>query len=333
LRISLRQVAERAGVSGATVSRVLNDVDVSITPETRERVKGIAAEMGYHPNRMARALATGRTQAVALWTVNFRSPYYTKLMYYNRREAQDHGYDLMISGAAVHPDGSLNTTNLMNWPVDGIIAVDIPRGNIDLLKHSLYSGKPFVGMGGYVTEAADYVLTDFRRRAMEAVLHLHAVGCRRIAFLVPDWFEWFRESDDARLFGYESAVQQIGQQPEFIITPNELRKTSTAVLTEYLNRGERPDGIFCFNDEMAIGAYRAIRDLGLRVPSDIAIVGCDGIEETDYVEPPITTLEQPIEKMCAMGWEFMQNRIECPSIPLQQAVIEPELLIRGSSMR
>jgi LacI family transcriptional regulator len=333
LRTSLRQVAERAGVSGATVSRVLNDVNVCITPETRARVKGIAAEMGYHPNRVARALATGRTQALALWIVNFRSPYYTKLMYHNRQQAELNGYDLMISGAKVRSYGSLDATKLLSWPVDGIIAVDVPRGDTPGLENSLFWGKPIVNMGGYVSVLVDYVCLDFRNRSREAVIHLHNVGCRRIAYVVPDWFEWFNETNDPRLRGYQDAMDGLGLEPEYIITSNEWRSTATATVTEYYKDGKQPDGLFCFNDDMAIGAYRAVRDLGLNVPSDVALIGCDGIEETEYLDPQLTTLEQPVAKMCELAWQFMKQRIEDPTIPIQSGVIEPNFLIRGSSQR
>jgi DNA-binding LacI/PurR family transcriptional regulator len=333
LRTSLRQVAERAGVSGATVSRVLNDVNVCITPETRERVKSIAAEMGYHPNRVARALATGRTQALALWIVNFRSPYYTKLMYYNRKQAELSGYDLMISGAQIRNGGSLDATKLVSWPVDGILAVDIPRGETPGLADSLFWGKPVVNMGGYVTDLADYVRVDFRNRAAEAVKHLYEVGCRRIAYVAPDWFEWFNETDDPRLRGYQDAMSELGFEPEYIISTNEWRSTAIARVTEYYSAGNRPDALFCYNDDIAIGAYRAVRDLGLQVPCDVALIGCDGIEETEYLDPQLTTLEQPVSKMCEIAWRFMKQRIEDPGIPLQRAVVQPNLLIRGSSDR
>jgi len=289
--------------------------------------------MGYHPNRVARALATGRTQALALWIVNFRSPYYTKLMYYNRKQAESAGYDLMISGAQIRNGGSLDASKLVSWPVDGILAVDVPRGETPGLADGLFWGKPLVNMGGYVTDLADYVRLDFRHRANEAVLHLYEVGCRRIAYVVPDWFEWFEETDDPRLRGYQDAMKELGFEPEYIIIPNEWRSTAIAGVSAYYSAGNRPDALFCYNDDMAIGAYRAVRDLGLQVPSDVALIGCDGIEETEYLDPQLTTLEQPVSKMCEIAWRFMQQRIEDPSIPLQRAVVQPNLLIRGSSER
>ncbi len=84
---------------------------------------------------------------------------------------------------------------------------------------------------------------------------------------------------------------------------------------------------------MAIGAYRALCELGLRVPTDVALVGCDGIEDTEYLERPISTIEQPISEMCALAWDFLQRRIQEPNHPPQRVVLQPKLVIRASSQR
>ena len=93
------------------------------------------------------------------------------------------------------------------------------------------------------------------------------------------------------------------------------------------------DAIFCHNDEIAFGAHRALSELGRKIGPDVAIVGCDGVEETDYLSPPISTIVQPIDEMCALAWQFLQNRIMQPSIPLQQRVLTPRFLVRTSSQR
>ena len=337
-RSSLRAVAERAAVSAATVSRVLNGVDVPISPETQQRVRRAAAEMGYQPHRLARALATGRTQAFALWAANLRSAHYARVFYYLRQEIARHGYDLIIGEAPPRGGDAFETSRLLSWPVDGILAVDLPRGAIPGMEASLLHGKPFATMGAYVTPGGDFVTVDFTQKVLEAMRHLHgAGGCRRIAYLVPDWFAWFRECRDARLRGYESAVAEFGQEPEFVLTADEKRASVGPVLKSYWERrrgpAERPDALFCFNDDMAIAAYRALRDLGLRVPDDVALIGCDGIEDTAYLDPQLTTIAQPLEEMCAMAWTFLDRRMQNPDLPLQEATLQPTLHIRGSSLR
>lgn len=333
MRISLRHVAERAGVSDATVSRVLNGVDARIAPDTRMRVRLAAAEIGYQPNRAARALATGRTQTLALWAVNLQSPHASHVIYSARKVTTHHDFDLMISGYQFRDNNVLDTSRLMSWPVDGVMAIDIPRGEIPGLEGSLLGGKPFVSMGVYVLETADHVQVDFRDKVIEAVRHLHERGCRRIAYLMPDWLGWFRECNDARVYGYEAVMEEIGQPVEFIITPQETRQAVGPSLKEHIRKHGHPDGLFCFNDNMAIGALRALRDLDLRIPQDVALIGCDGIDDSAYLDPSLTTIAQPLEEMCEIAWSFLEARMKNPDLPVQQATLYPTLEIRGSSMK
>ena len=333
VKISIRDVAKRANVSHATVSRVLNNVDVPIAAETRLLVRHIADELGYRPNRAARALATGRTQSIALWTVNLRSAYYSNVIYYTHEEVIRHDYEMLISSARMTDDMSIDTFKLLTWPVDGILAVDLPRGTIPGLKDSLIGGKPFVNIGAYVHTETDYVLVDFEAQAADAIRHLASVGCRRIAYLVPDWFDWFNESHDARMEGYKTAMRELGRKPEFILTYDEKREAVPPALNAYLNANECPDGLFCYNDDMAIAAYPIFRERGIRIPDDIAVVGCNGIRDTSYLHPALTTIVQPLQQVCATAWSFLKQRIEDPSMPLQQIVVAARLDIRGSSRR
>jgi len=315
------------------VSRILNGVNVSIAPETRKRVSQIALDMGYHPNRAARALTTGRTQTLALWSVNMRSLYSAHVIDYTRQETAKHGYDLMISGAQFQEGRTLDTSRLLSWPIDGILAVDLPRGTIPGLENGLLWGKAFANMGAYVMTVSDYVHMDFTLQVIEAVRHLYTVGCRRIAYLVPNWFEWYVECNDARYNAYNTVMAEIGQEPEYIITDDESRENVAGPLKAHIERYGAPDGLFCFNDTMAIAAFRALRDIGRRIPEDVALVGCDGIEETEYTDPRLTTIVQPLQEMCATAWMFLEQRIREPSLPIRQVTLQPRLEVRASSMR
>jgi LacI family transcriptional regulator len=331
LRVSLRCVAERAGVSDATASRVLNGVDAPVARETRERVLRIAAEIGYTPNLAAKALATGRTKTVALWSVNLRAPHSSQVVYCMRDEIMKNDYDLTISDFKFRVDGALDTSRIISWPVDGVIAVDLPRGDVPGLSNSLLGGKPLVSIGAYVLENVDHVYVDFAPMSAAAVRHLHSVGCRRIAYLVPNWFEWFRSADDARLRGYETAIEQLGLEPEFIVTENEVRAAVGPVLKSHIALHGAPDALFCFNDNMTIAASRALREVGLIPGRDVKLVGCDGIDDSADFYPPLTTVVQPVEEMCAVAWTFLARRIKDPDIPVQQMTLTAKLEIRGSS--
>jgi LacI family transcriptional regulator len=332
-KISIREVAERARVSHATVSRVLNNVNVPIAPETRELVRSIAAEMGYQPNRAARALATGRTQTIALWASNLRSAHYGDVIHYTHEEIVRHGYELLVSSVSTIDNTTLDTSKLLSWPVDGILGVDLPRGAIPGLHGSLLDDRAFVNIGGYVVAGTDYVQLDFKEQASEAVRHLSRVGCQRIVYIVPNWFEWFEEGHDARYEGYNQAMAELGRKPEYVITSDEKRESVRGALEAYIAEHGCPDGVFCYNDDMAIGCYPPLRDLGIQIPEDIAIVGCDGIRDTSYLYPALSTIVQPLEEMCAYAWSFLKRRIDNPTVDLQQIVLEPRLEIRGSSSR
>jgi DNA-binding LacI/PurR family transcriptional regulator len=151
---------------------------------------------------------------------------------------------------------------------------------------------------------------------------------RRIAYLVNDRSNF---PDKHRHAAYHAVLAAAGLPPECIVTSDQSRGGARATVREYVHEHGCPDSIFCHNDDMAIGAYLGLRDLGIRIPDDVALVGCDGIEDTEWLECPLSTLAQPIEQMCALAAEFLQRRIDEPDAPRQQAMLQPTLVIRESS--
>lgn len=333
MKSTLREVATRAGVSDATVSRVLNGVEARISEATKLRVKQIAQEMGYQPNRNAKALATGRTQTVAFWSNNLRSILSGYTVHQTYLESVRHDYEMMICWQRFLPDRTLDSSQLLSWSLDGVLTADLPRGVVPGLEGHLLGGKPFINMGVYVRPETDHVRIDLLNATKAAVQHLSTGGVRRIAMLVPNWFDWFDECGDDRLDGYRTAMDEMGFQPELIVTPAETRQAVGPALKAYIGEHGHPDGLFCFNDDMAIAAFRALRDLGLRMPDDVALAGCDGIEDMAYHDPALTTIIQPIEEMCSIAWSFLMRRIQEPSIPPQQITLQPRLEVRASSLR
>jgi len=330
---SLREVAARTGVTSATASRVLNNPNFKVLPETRERIERVAAELGYRPNRAARSLATGRTQAVALCTPTLHSAHTARVISDALAEITPHGYEVLVSEVRVDANGGIDIEKLRSLPVDAIIFSDMPHGVLTDLDNSHLYGKPFVNFGAYVAPQADHIQVDLRKCSEQAIRHLHTMGCRRIAYMVWDMLDWFGKTADARLVAYETATTELGIKPEFILTTDASRRTAGSALTEHIARFGCPDALFCFNDETAIGALRALCDLGISVPNDVAIVGCDGIEETAYHNPSLTTVAMPITEMCRWAWQALERRMQDPTLPLQQTVIQPRLEIRESTRR
>ena len=332
MRVSLRDVGKEAGVSGATVSRVLNGVEARIPAATQARIRRIATEMGYRPSRAARALATGRTMTVALWLPDLRAPAHAEAADGMRREAQTHGYDLMIGGADAGEGEGIDGARLAEWPVDGIFAVDVGGRTVSGLNAGLLGGKPLVCLGDGGPIEADAVRVEFGQAAREATRHLAQSGCRRIVFVSP---RGPHVRGDARQDGYREALAEAGLGPEYLLVPDgeDPRPAAYRAVGDALDRHARPDALLCLSDDLAFGAARALRERGLRVPQDVALVGCDGTDGGLYLDPPLSTLARPLSEICALAWDLLNRRLADPSRPLQQIGVPARLVLRESSRR
>jgi Transcriptional regulators len=191
---------------------------------------------------------------------------------------------------------------------------------------------PIVSMGVNCIENADAVQIDLLAGTLEVMKHLISSGFRRIAHAT---FVQKNSPGAARRMGYVQAMREAKLKPEFIYYPltEEQRPITRKLIQDYIREHGRPDAIFCHSDDVAIGIYRGLCDLKLRVPDDIALVGCDGIQDTEYLECPLTTLVQPVASMCAAGWQFLVERIEETEAKPQKVLLKPSLVIRDSSAR
>jgi len=330
---ALQDVADRAGVSKSTASRVLNNVDVKITQATRLRVRAAAAEVGYQPNRAARALSRSGMQVLGLWTLNLRSAYSSQIIIAMSEVAISHEVDLMVGKLSFDSNGLIDTLKITACPVDGILMFNTPGSAIRGLDCSLLAGVPVTSMGGTVIEAADHVRIDFQTEILEAVRRLRDAGCARIAYLLPLPVTLSGYSGDTRLCAYEAAMRDIGMPAEVIVTCDDSRDAVIPSLRQYIASNGHPDGLLCFDDNMAIGACRALKDLGLRIPHDVVLIGCDGSGDAVFLDPPFSTIELPVEEMCATACKFLRARIANPSLPMQRATLLPRLSVKGLSVR
>lgn len=321
--VTIRDVAKRCGVSPMTVSFALNDKPGEVSAPVRDRVRAAARELGYRPNVLARALVTGRSHAVTLWMKTLFPPYSAQVIHHVRRQAEQGGVVTHIwdMGAA---------SSFPQWPSDGVLALE-GRDLVDgYFAACPASPLPLVSLGGDCSRQRDFVALDLRTGAMEALRHLVEIGCQRIAYLLPARGD---RAGEGRYGAYTEVVHDAGLTPERIVTPDSLRAEAVASVTAHVKAHGPPDGLFCYNDDMAIGANRALRELGLAVPGDVALVGCDGIEETEYQHPALSTISLPLEEMCRLGWQFLQNRLQNPDLPWQQIVLPTHLIVRDSSRR
>lgn len=327
--VRLADIAEKLNLSESTVSRVLSGQrDPLISKATRDLVRAAAREMGYRPNAAARALVTGRTNVIALWIGSVFPVFYSQVIRICTESVKSDGYSIRI----VDIGRSDTRSGSINWPTDGILAFD-SGGLIDRLiaSRQLFRG-PVVGFGLSYSRSVDHVGVDLLKPSAEALRHLISSGRKRIAYVGPRTADGPR---DPRCAAYSVVLADAGLAHEPVefeaASPATYRAAAREIIRSYVPEAGAPEALFCYDDETAIGACRGLRDLGLRIPEDVAVVGCDGIEETLYHNPPISTIAIPLEKMCRKAWEFLQKRLQDPDLPVQEAEIEAVFEKRGSS--
>jgi LacI family transcriptional regulator len=330
-RVTLKDIAKRLDISHATVSRALNGKpDPMISEATRRRVVQAAKEIGYRPNSAARSLATGRTGLISLWlwSEGAQDSYQAAVSQRFHKEAISRSYQLLVDHVGWYLLQDPRQGHFDAWNVDGIIAHE--SGPAITSQFSLNSRPPvpIVSTGAYhMLDSVDQVFVDLRDGAEAAVKHLIATGRRRIAYMTDKLGD---RGQDARTGAYRRLLEEAGIPHEFIETGSS-RAETRARIREYVKELGCPDAIMCHHDDFAIATYRGLCDLGVRVPDDTALVGCNGIEDCEYLEVPISTIAQPFDELCSYATRFLEDRIEDPSRPLQTVVLKAEFIARESS--
>jgi LacI family transcriptional regulator len=318
--VTIRDIAREVNLSHTTVSRVLNRREAINIPEvTRERVLAVARELGYRPNLNARALVTGRTNLVALQLYRLDSPFAMEVARSFQALAWRDGYEVLVHEF----DGS--DTHL-RAVVDGVLLLDrIPATDA---ASTLPDPTPQVALGAFHTDAFDSVAVDLELASREAMELFLASGRKRVAFLGRR--DDIVERLDGRIAAYRSAMAAAQLPEERIDTPENTRAHGRTSLLAHADTHGFPDAIFCENDELAVGCYRALRERGLTVPGDVAVIGCDGIDEVGYLSPELTTIVQPTAELCQVAWTFLKNRMLDRTRERQHAVLPATLQRRES---
>lgn len=331
--VTIRDVARLAGVSPATVSQALNGrgrVDV----RTRERVAQAATKLRYAPNVSGRRLARRRAECVAVlqgrnMTTVFNDSFYRVVLGGMAEVTQARGYSLVVTPPPVEAatDADLNRA-LGHGAVDGVLVV----GALDarLLLALRHRGLPVVLVDNHLPGVdLPAVVPDYRAGARVATEHLLRLGHRRIAFLgaaVSYPFGW------QTFEGYAEALAAsgIGQDPTLVRRTEIGVDAATAATRSLLTQPEPPTALFAVTDAMAIGALRAARERGVRVPDGLAVVGMDDIEMSAYTDPPLTTVRVPKDAMGRLAAEWLIGLIEGEAGDRAVPLLPTELIVRES---
>lgn len=325
---TIQDIADHLGLSSSTVSRVLNTRSRSlISKSTTSRVLKAAQEMRYRPNYTARALATGKTNMIAYWSPDFRATYANQVAHQIHRLLKEQGYETIMSELNPSKAKPFGEHGLMQWKVDGIIINGLTRWLDASPSRAIPRDIPVVRISSEPDDFTDLVAVDLYAPSLRAMQLLLQSGRQRIAHLLTESTHFAGGRHQA----YQDAMAEAGRRPELILTTQGIPSDSRHAVKQYIQANGCPDAIFCANDEMAIGAYRGLRDLGLRIPDDAALVGCDGIDLAEYLDTPITTIVQPVEQMCHEAWRLLQARMKHPDAPIRKVSLEAKLVVRESS--
>jgi DNA-binding LacI/PurR family transcriptional regulator len=330
--VGLREVALRAGVSVKTVSNVVNDY-VHVSASTREKVQRAIDELRYRPNLSARSLRSGRSGLIALAVPEIDFPYFAELANHVVRAAEAHGWTVLID----QTDGLARREELVlggirNHFIDGVIFSPLASGRRALQERM--DRVPMVLLGERVSGGGiDHVGIDNVGAAKEAVLHLAAAGRSRVAAIGTQRRRGSATSQ-LRARGYRAGLKAAGlDYDESIVMMAESyhRADGHFAMARLLDRPEPPDAVFCFNDLLALGALRAVRERGLDVPGDLALVGFDDIEECAYSSPTLTSLRPDKARIAQLAVELLAGRLaDGPGQP-QELVAPYELAVREST--
>jgi DNA-binding LacI/PurR family transcriptional regulator len=328
---TLEDVAQCAGVSYQTVSRVINQ-HPSVADGTRSRVQRAIAKLGYQPNRAARSLVTRRSNNIGI--VSFGSRYYgpTQMLVHIEAASRARGFGLTFTSVDGHtlPELSRAIGDLTGQNLDGIVMI-APIAEVDPAEVAKLCGAtPFMMIDVVPSPGVHSVAIDQVHGARLATQHLIGLGHRRVCEISGP-LRWH----DARL-RHETWLATLGASdivPGPCVESDWTAAGGYAAAQRLLGSGVEFTALFGGNDQMALGAIRALRDAGLRVPEDVSVVGFDDVPEAAYFDPPLTTVHQDFVALGQEAVDGLTKLIQSPTVVAQQRVLYPTFVVRASTAR
>jgi len=336
MRVRLIDIARDLNLSSVTISKALRDAD-DISVKTKKRVQKRIKELNYQPDLRARALATGRTFMIGLVVPELVNGFFAEIAQAIASTARKQKYSIVISASGDDPDlEKEEIENMLAMGLDALIIGSVRR-TVEVFR-------------GIEEQSVPYVLIDRRFRGLEtnfvgvddeevgylATTHLLDQGCRRIAYIDGPLIS----TSAGRLMGYHKALAERHITPlrEFerqrSVRDSDSERTAYLGAKKLLQLPTQPDGIFCHSDAAAIGAMRAINERGLRIPEDIAVIGCGNVAYAEMLAVPLSSIDQGIASIGLKAAKLALEAIQSKNTAKPRAVfVKPRLIVRKSTLR
>lgn len=332
--LTIRDIAQMSGVSRGTVSKVINNYD-GVSEQTKRKVLEVIDKTGYQPTFSARSLATKKSSLIGLIyagkiNVEFNHPFFNEVISSFQKTLGAMGYDIIIFSNEMFDKDSVDyLARSRHYRLDGCLIIageEVEEAVSELDKSDI----PCLGIDLELTgENSSYVMTDNFKVSQLAVEYLYLNSIRDVGYIAG------KDSSDIsnqRLEGFLQTMSQFGMtaQPQWIKHGNFFESSGYEAMEIILQGESLPKAIIAASDMMALGAMRAIKDYGLRIPQDIQVLGCDDVEACRYMEPALTTIKQDKQKIGRLAAIKLNDLINGVT-GLRPSLVDPELVIRNSS--
>jgi DNA-binding LacI/PurR family transcriptional regulator len=331
-QLNIGEIARRANVSTATVSRTLNQSG-AVKPETARKVWRAAAELNYYPNSHARALVSGRSRLLGLIVSDITNPFFPELVRTFEALATQHQYDLILTSTDYQtPRMTGCLRRMIERKVDGV-AIMTSEMDIGLIKELSRRGVPLVFMDvGQVGPRMSHVLIDYANGIRQAVDHVVALGHKRVGFIAgPLDLHSARTRRQAFLDGMRA--HGVKPDPKLVREGTHTAEGGQQTMAAILRQQKRPTAVVCSNDWTAIGALHAIDAAGLRVPEDVSLVGFDDIPLASYTSPPLTSVRMSAGDVGSTAFDALFRLIGGERLEGDIYQVPTKLVVRQSTAK
>ena len=328
---TMADVAARAGVSVATVSRALSGEPKRVSQPVLQRIIDAAEELEYIPNNLARNMRSGSARILGLIISDIGNPFFTAVARGVEDVAQRHGYSLVLSNTDENPEREAASLSVMAAERAAGVIVATTNENGSALQRFRDLGLAVVAIDRHIVDMhTDSVVVDNEGAAFEAVSHLVRLGHRHIAIVGgPSDADTARERER----GYERALREARIEPEpELVRAGDFREAAGLTVTrQLLDLPRPPTAIFTVNNLTTIGVLGALRERQVRVPKEMSVVGFDDIPTAELLQPPLTVVKQPTYRVGAHAADLLIRRLREPTAAVKEVVLAARLVVRGST--